>query len=214
MFRAGQAHHPVNRAGTFLRQPDFILAGAIYLLRSLRGIIMIMKSDPDKFLNQLVVAALTIFVIVIALFAAFVLRHLWLQQRVAELSSEVQTNLENLEEVTNEIERELAEIQEISGETQSEENWEEITEALVDVDEQLDSLGEDLDEVAEVLEPQTDPAELPIEEEFVPDDEQRRALQDQIDQVFTIFAILIALASIAIAVLLGLAVRIQHKTAQ
>jgi ABC-type multidrug transport system fused ATPase/permease subunit len=172
-----------------------------------------MKSDPDKFLNQIVVAALTIFVVVAALFAAFVLRHLWLQQRVAELSSDVQANLENLEEMTGEIERELTEIQEAPDESQNEENWEEIAQALDDVDEQLDSLGEDLNEVTEVLEPQPEPAELPGEEELPVGEDQRRALQDQIDQVFTIFAVLIALTSIAIAFLLWLAVRVQEKAA-
>lgn len=170
-----------------------------------------MKSDPDKILNQLVVAAITIFVVVITLFAAFVLRHLLLQQRVAELSSEVQANLENLEDVTNEIERELTEIQETTAGTDNEENWDEIAEALDTMDEQLDSLGEDLNEVALVLETQPDSDEILAEEPVIYEDE-RYALQDQIDQVFTIFAIIIALASIAIAILLGLALRVQQET--
>jgi len=48
-----------------------------------------MKSDPDKLLNQLVVAALTVFMVVIMLLAALVLRQLRLQQRIADLSTEV-----------------------------------------------------------------------------------------------------------------------------
>jgi hypothetical protein len=37
------------------------------------------------------------------------------------------------------------------------------------------------------------------------------ALQDQVDQVYTIFAILVGVASIAIAVLLGTAVRVRQS---
>jgi ABC-type multidrug transport system fused ATPase/permease subunit len=170
-----------------------------------------MKSKPDKMLNQLVVAALTIFLVVVVLFAAFVLRHLWLQQQVAELSSDVQVNLENLEEVTGEIERELTEIQETTGETQNAENWEEIAEVLDDVDEQLDLLGDDLNEVAEALDSQAEPIELSVEANAPVSEDQRRALQDQIDQVFTILAILVALASIAIAILLAMALWVQQK---
>lgn len=170
-----------------------------------------MRSDPDKLLNQLVVAALTIFLVVSVLFAAFVLRHLWLQQRVAELSSDVQVNLENLEEVAGEIESELIEIEETTGETQNDENWEEIAEALDDVDEQLDSLGEDLNAIAEVLDSQPEPTELSVETDAPASEEQRRVLQDQIDQVFTVLAVLIAFASIVIAVLLAIALRIQQK---
>ena len=53
-----------------------------------------MRSDPDEYLNRLVVAALTVFVVVSLLLAAFVAREIWLQQRVVELSTDLQTNLE------------------------------------------------------------------------------------------------------------------------
>lgn len=167
----------------------------------------VMKSDPDKFLNQLVVAALTVFVLVIMLLAAFVLRHLWLQQRIADLSSDVQVRLDDLEEITEEMQRELDEIQVPSSEAESLENLEEVTAALDDVDEQLNAIEGNLGEVAIALEPQPD-----VTSAFAADDRQPAANQDQIDEVFTIFAILIGIASIAIAILLGMAVRVQQST--
>jgi ABC-type multidrug transport system fused ATPase/permease subunit len=166
-----------------------------------------MKSDPDKFLNQLVVAALTVFIVVIMLLAALVLRQLWLQQHIANLSSGVQVSLDDLAETNEEIQRELGEIRTTTDEAQTIDNWEEITEVLDDVDKQLVSIEEDLSEVALALEPQADtPAAL------TETDEHLGATQDQVDQIFTIFVVLIGIASIAIALLLGLAVRV-HQSA-
>lgn len=166
-----------------------------------------MKSDPDKLLNQLVVAALTTFIVVILLLAALVLRQLWLQQHIANLSSDVQVSLDDLSETNEEIQRELVEIRTTTGEAQNIDNWEEITEVLDDVNKQLDSIEEDLNEVALALEPQADTAAALTET-----DEQLGTIQDQVDQIFTIFVILIGIASIAIALLLGLAVRV-HQSA-
>jgi len=162
-----------------------------------------MRSDPDKLLNQLVVAALTTFIVVVMLLAALVLRQLWLQQRIAELSSEVQVSLNDLEEITEDVQRELNEAQDI-------ENWEEMTEALDDVDEQLGSIGEnleDLNEVAPALEPQVGGNAA-----LTGDEKQADVPQDQVDQVFTVFAIIVGVASIGIAVLLGMAVRVHQST--
>jgi len=165
-----------------------------------------MKSDPDKLLNQLVVAALTIFIVVIMLLAAVVLRQLWLQRHVADLSGDVQVSLDDLEEITEDIQRELIESRTTTGEGQNLDNWEEIAEALADVDEQLDSIEENLNEVVFALESQTeDTSALPG------DDEQSGAIQDWVDQAFTIFAVLVGVASIAIAILLGIAVRVQQS---
>jgi hypothetical protein len=163
-------------------------------------------SDPDKLLNQLVVAALTVFIVVILLVAALVLRQLWLQQRISDLSSEVQTSLDDLEEVTEDIQRELVENRDAPDEMQNIDDWEEIVEALDDVDGQVDSLEEDLNEVVLALEPQAEATSG-----WVEGDEQSRAPQDQVDQVFTIFALLVGLASITIAILLGLAVSVQRQ---
>ena len=162
-----------------------------------------MRSDPDKLLNQLVVAAVTTFIVVVMLLAALVLRQIWLQQRIAELSSEGQVSLSDLEEITEDVQRELNEVQ-------NSENWEEVTEALGDVDEQLSSIGEnleDLNEVAPVLGPQAG-----VNSGLIEDDEQVDVPQDQVDQVFTIFAIIVGVASIGIAVLLGMAVRVHQST--
>lgn len=166
-----------------------------------------MKSDPDKILNQLVVAALTVFVVVIILLAALILRHLWLQQQIADLHNEVQVSLEDLGEITEEIQRELVEIQATPGQARSPDTWEEITDALDDVDEQLDSLEGDLSEVALALEPQEN-----LTATIIAADEPADAAQDQVDQVFTIFAVLVGIAAIAIAILLSMAVRVQQNT--
>jgi hypothetical protein len=162
-------------------------------------------SNPDKFLNQLVVAALTVFIVVVMLAAALILRQLWLQQRLSDLSSEVQVSLDDLEEMTEDIQRELVESRKTPPDRQSLDNWEEIAETLDDVDGQVDAIEENLNEVAVALEPQ---AELPSA--LLETQEPSGATQDQVDQVFTIFAILIGLASIAISILLGLALRVQQ----
>jgi hypothetical protein len=164
------------------------------------------KSDPDKLLNQLVVAALTVFIVVIMLVAALVLRQMWLQQRISDLSSEVQVSLDELEEITDDIQQELVESRATPGAAQYSDNLEEIAEALDDVDGQVDSIEEDLNEVVVALEPQVEATSALTE-----DNEQPGAIQDQVDQVFTIFAVLIGVASIAIAILLGLAVRVQQS---
>lgn len=165
-----------------------------------------MNPDPDKFLNQLVVTVLTIFVILIMLLAALILRHLWLQQHIVDLSSDVQIKLDDLEETHDEIQRELIEIRTTPGSTQSVENWEEITEVLDNVDEHLNSLEEDLSEVTLALEAESN------SEPVLPDTgEQPQTNPDQVDQVFTIFTVLVGIASIAIAILLSMALRIQQN---
>jgi hypothetical protein len=70
---------------------------------------------------------------------------------------------------------------------------------------------EGLNEVALTLELEADATVVLVEDELTESDEQRRALQDQVDQVYTIFAILVGVASIAIAVLLGTAVRVRQS---
>jgi len=121
----------------------------------------------------------------------------------------VQVSLDGLEEMAEDIQRELVESDPTAGEAQNADNWEEVAEALDDVDEQLDSIGqdlEDLNEVAFALEGQAEATPVASE-----GDDQLTIFQDQVDQVFTIFAILVGIASIAIAILLGLALRIQHS---
>lgn len=165
-----------------------------------------MKWDPDKLLNQLVVAALTVFIVVILLLAALVLRQVWLQQRIADVHTDVQANLDDLEEITEGIQQELTEIQTTPSTVQNLNNWEGISEALGDVNQQLDLIEQDLGEVALALEPQADATSA-----LAGDEEQLGELQNQIDQVFTIFAILVAIAGIAIAILLGIAVKAQQN---
>lgn len=164
-----------------------------------------MNLDPDKLLNRLVVAALTIFFVLLFLLATVVLRQILLQQRIVALSNEVQINLESLEDATEEIQQELNEIREDSGgQPVGAEEWSEIAEALDTVTERLDSLGEDLTEVASVL----DPAEEAPPELIAP---APGFAQDQVDQLFTIFALLLGGASVVIAVLLGMAIKVKQE---
>ncbi len=164
-----------------------------------------MKPDLDKLLNRLVVAALTLFITVILLMASFVLRHLWLQQHIANLSHDVQVRLDDLEETHEEINRELVEIRATPDGTQTIDNWEDISEALEMVDAQLDSIEEDMIEVALVMESQSETTSISTEMHAT-----RQGHQDLADQVFTIFGILISITSIAIAILLGAAVKVQQ----
>lgn len=164
-----------------------------------------MKLDLDKLLNQLVVTALTLFIAVILLLAAFVLRHLWLQQHIANLSYDVQVRLDDLEETHEEINRELVEIRATPDDTQTIDNWEDISEALEMVDAQLDSIEEDMIEVALVMESQSETTTLSTEMHAA-----RQGHQDLADQVFMIFGILISITSIVIAILLGAAMKIQQ----
>ncbi len=165
-----------------------------------------MKSDPDKLLNQLVVAALTVFIAVTILLAALVLRQVWLQQRVVDLSSDVQVNLEDLEELTEEIQRELAERRATPDQAENVDEWEEVREALGEVDERLNFIEEDLDEVTQALGAQTGTPAVSAGNDV----SERAATQDQVDQVFTIFAVLVGVAGIVVAILLGMALRVQQ----
>jgi hypothetical protein len=100
----------------------------------------------------------------------------------------------------------LVEIRTTPGSPQNVENWEEITEVLDNVDEHLNSLEEDLSEVTLALEAESN------SEPTLPDTgEQPQTNPDQVDQVFTIFTVLVGIASIAIAILLSMALRVQQN---
>ena len=161
-----------------------------------------MKTDPHAPLNQLVIAALTVFGVVIILLATLALRQLWLQQHITDLSGAVQFSLEDLGQITEDIQSELAELRTATGEAPSLDALEEIAEALDSVDEQLDSIQKGLAEVVFADEPQAETTVAWIGEE-----EEPAVPQDWADQTFTIFAVLVGIASIAIAALLGLAIR-------
>ncbi|MBX3013561.1 MAG: hypothetical protein KF832_18720 [Caldilineaceae bacterium] len=162
-----------------------------------------MKSDPDQFLNRLVVATLTIFVTVSLLLAAVVFREIWLQQHIAELSSDLQVNLDDLKQTTEVIQSDLSTLLTTTlttDETQSLPNLNEVTELLSTVDEQLTSIEEEVNKVATILE---------SDSESVLYDPTPAVMQDRADRVFTIFAVLISIAAIAVAILLGVAMRVQ-----
>lgn len=166
-----------------------------------------MNSDPDQLLNKLVVAALTVFVVASLLLAAFVARELWLQQRVVGLSSTLQTNLEELEETTEEIQSKMSEIDATTESAPESQEWDNVNDLLEDVDSQLESIEETIDDVA-----------IASDEEFViaeSENEDAKAtsmLRAQADQVFTIFAVLTGVAAIVIALLLGMAIRVQDTS--
>jgi hypothetical protein len=152
-----------------------------------------MEPNAYKLLNQLVAAALTVFIAVIVLVAALVIRHMWLQQHIVELSSGLQENMDELAVITEEIQSGLAESQTAVANPQQAERGGEIT-GLVDnlenLDKQLSSIEEDLNQVALVLE--------------------SGRIQYQVNQVFTVIAAFVAIASVAVAILLGMAMRVQE----
>lgn len=172
--------------------------------------------NSDQLLNRLVVAAITIFATVSLLMAAFIVREIWLQQRAAELSATLQVNIEELEQTTEELQTTVSEIQST---TDAPQEAEELAELLELVDEQLTSIGETIsaeDEDAALSARQTQTETLPILGETVPLAEEGSvevtgAVRLIADQVFTIFAVLTGIAAVAIAVLLGVALRVQDS---
>lgn len=166
-----------------------------------------MNSDPDLLLHRLVVAALTVFVVVSLLLAAFVAREIWLQQRIVGLSSNLQVSLEELEETTEEIQSKMSEIDAAAENTPEAQEWDSVNELLEDVDQQLVSIEESIDEVATVSDEQIDITTAAESEEAHPPN----SIRTQADQVFTIFAVLTGVAAILISILLGMAMRVQDS---
>lgn len=163
-----------------------------------------MQSDPDDLLHRLVVVALTIFAAASLLLAAFVARELWLQQHIVGLSNTLQTNLDELQETTEEIQSKMSELEITAEDGAGSQEWNEVDELLEDVDLQLESIEDNVAEVAMVSEEtidvaaagSTSPAEI-------------EPIRARASQVFTIFAVLIGVVAVAIAVLLGMAIRVQ-----
>lgn len=167
-----------------------------------------MNSDPDQLLNRFVVAALTLFVTVNLLLAAFVFREIWLQQAMADLSTELQSNLDELKETTEAIQSDLSEIRTTTDITPPVETLDEVSGLLTDVDEQLTTIEQEIDQVTTILEPEAD---APSEESS--NGARSPAIQDHADRVFTIFVVLTGVAGIAIAFLLNLALRVRDRAA-
>jgi cell division protein FtsB len=189
-----------------------------------------MNSDPDRILNQLVVMALTVFVTVSLLLAALVAREIWLQQQIVDLSVNLQASLEDLGDTTVEIQSELSELRTTVDDEQKVENLDEVAKLLTNVDQHLGTIEEGIAEVAAGLDGEleiaVDPAEggvAPIDIEPEPGEpevvtappteghEALRVMRDRADQTFTIFALLIGVAAVVIAVLLGIAIRVQER---
>ena len=168
-----------------------------------------MTPDPDQFLNRLVVAALTVFITVSLLLAALVFREIWLQQRIADLSTALQDNIEDLGQTTDEIQSELSVIQTITDTAQQSENLETVTGLLTDANEQLESIEEDIGQVSTILEGETEPRVAATQEA-----EQVAPAQDRADQVFTFFVLLVSIAAVVIAILLAMALRVQQRGVQ
>ena len=165
-----------------------------------------MNSDPDQLLRKLVVAALTVFVAVSLLLAAFVTREIWLQQRIVGLSSNLQTNLEELEETTEEIQSKVSEIETTTESAPEVQEWDNMNDLLEDVDQQLESIEDNIGDVTTIGEGEIDIVTAESEEL-----EDAGSMRAQADQVFTIFAVLTGIAAIVIAVLLGMAMRVQDN---
>jgi predicted PurR-regulated permease PerM len=164
---------------------------------------MAQKFDPDSVLKQLVVSTLTVFIAVIVLLGVLVFRQVWIQQQIVAVSDDLQENLYELEEVTGELQSELDAIQTTDNSEAVEETIDDISTLLDDVDDQLDTVGDDLNDVALVLEPEAESVssiDAPTHE----------VQQDAMDEMFTIFAVLIGLTSIMVGILLGIAIRVQQ----
>lgn len=160
-----------------------------------------MNSDPDPILNRLVVTALTVFIAISLLLTAFIFREMWLQQRLAALNASLQVNIEELGQTTEEIQ---ATVSEIEATTVKSQEAQELTQLLETVDEQLATIGESIDEASTVRETEMETAAGGGEVAELVTVTRRQA-----DQVFTIFAVLTGIAAIAVAVLLGMALRVQ-----
>jgi hypothetical protein len=117
----------------------------------------------------------------------------------------LQENLYELEEVTVELQSELDDIQTTDQSEAVEETMDDITNLLDDVDDQLDTVGEGLNDVALVLESEAET----VKNSTHPANEVQ---QDAMDEMFTIFALLIGLTSIMIGILLGIAIHVQQMT--
>jgi DNA repair exonuclease SbcCD ATPase subunit len=165
-----------------------------------------MNSDSDHFLHRLVVAALTIFVVASLLLAAYVTREIWLQQRMVGLSSNLQTNLEELEETTEEIQGKMSELETTTEAAPESQEWDDVNDLLEEVDQQLESIEETIDDVAVANEEVIDSSAAESTQV-----EAEGAMRTQADQVFTIFAALTGIAAIVIAVLLGMALRVHDN---
>lgn len=163
-----------------------------------------MKFDPDNILNQLVGVALTVFIAVIVLLAVLVFRQIWIQHQIATVSDDLQENIIYLEEVTGELQTELKEMQSTIDSNEPIEHLDEITSLLDNVDDQLDNVGDGLTDVTLALEPE------PEAEVVSPSVHDQPVYQDTLDEMFTIFAMLISITSILIGVLLGIAIYIQR----
>lgn len=166
-----------------------------------------MKADSDQYLNRLVVAALTVFVVVSLLLAAFIGREIWLQQRIVGLSSSLQTNLEELEQTTEEIQIKVSALETTTERAPETKEWENVNDLLEDVDQQLVSIGETIDDVAIANE---DAIAISVVVEDT-GSEPTTSARVYADQVFTIFAVLTGIAAIAIALLLGMALRVKDN---
>jgi predicted PurR-regulated permease PerM len=164
---------------------------------------MAQKFDPDSVLKQLVVSALTVFIAVIVLLGVLVFRQVWIQQQIVAVSDDLQENVYELEEVTGELQNELDAIQTTDNSEAVEETIDDITSLLDDVDDQLDTVGDDLNDVALVLEPEPETVNKAGTPTHV-------VQQDSMDEMFTIFAVLIGLTSIMVGILLGIAIRVQQ----
>lgn len=165
-----------------------------------------MNADPDLLLNRLVVAALTVFVTVSLLLAAFASREIWLQQHISALSTDLQSNLDELKQTNEVIQSDLSELLVTDNPGQKPESLDEVTELLTSVDEQLTSLEQDIAAVTTILETDAvsiDAPLLPVES---------LPATNRVGRVFIIFAVLMSIAALVIAVLLDIALRVQRRS--
>jgi hypothetical protein len=122
------------------------------------------------------------------------------------LSSTLQSNIEELEQTTEEIQSQISEIEAAPAGAPESQEWDNVNDLLEDVNAQLESIEENMDSAA--IPGEEVAATLPTESD---DAESQDSVRARADQVFTIFAVLAGLAAIAIAILLGMAMRVQEN---
>ena len=110
----------------------------------------------------------------------------------------------------------MSELESADPSPQEAQEWDDVNELLDDVDQQLETIEETIEDVAIAGEETIVVAPVEGGAEEQPDNqsdepEKVSVTRAQADQVFTIFATLSGIAAIAIAVLLGMALRVHNK---
>ncbi len=161
---------------------------------------------PDQLLNQLVVMSLTIFISLLVVMGVILLRQFGVQESIISINDDLQMSLDELEETTHDLQIELLDIQTI-GDSQNLITLDGLDDLLEDVDVQLENIEQGIDEIEMALDSEFD---VPEQIQNTPDS-SFELVTDQADQMVSILAVLVALASLILSIFLALAIRLQSE---